>query len=258
MEHHFDVDLATKYGMLEAVLLNHFQFWTAKNEANGRNYHDGHFWTYNSAKALHKLFPYASERKIRNAIKRLQEEGLVITGNYNQSAYDRTMWYALTETAVSILQKRQMEDAKMSNQGVKKVTPIPDNNPDDKTNTIIASIVDYLNQKAGTRYRATTRDTKAVIQARINEGFTEEDFHIVIDKKVKQWKGTEMEQYIRPHTLFGTKFEGYLNQTIVKEEKKSNQPEPPRYKEFEPTERVDAVPMPEATKQIQKRLKGIF
>ncbi len=75
-------------------------------------------------------------------------------------------------------------------------------------------IVDYLNEQAGTSYRAKTDKTKRCIRSRIREGFTIDDFKTVIDKKIAEWKGTDMEKYIRPETLFGTKFEGYLNQQI--------------------------------------------
>lgn len=77
---------------------------------------------------------------------------------------------------------------------------------------ITAEVVDYLNQKLGTRYKADTEKTRRLIRARIREGATLEDFRKVIDKKVKEWRGTKLEPYLRPETLFGTKFEGYLNQ----------------------------------------------
>ena len=73
------------------------------------------------------------------------------------------------------------------------------------------SIVSYLNKKAGTAYKATTAKTKSAINARLAEGFTVDDFKTVIDKKCAEWMGTDMEKYLRPETLFGTKFEGYLN-----------------------------------------------
>lgn len=75
-------------------------------------------------------------------------------------------------------------------------------------------IINYLNEKAGTGYRAGTEDTRKHIRARLSEGFTVEDFKTVIDKKVKEWKGTKMEEYLRPMTLFSTKFESYLNATV--------------------------------------------
>lgn len=76
---------------------------------------------------------------------------------------------------------------------------------------IYISIVDYLNQKTGSNYRAKTAKTQSLIKARLNEGFTEEDFKAVIDKKCAEWIGTEWEKYLRPETLFGNKFESYLN-----------------------------------------------
>lgn len=75
-------------------------------------------------------------------------------------------------------------------------------------------IIDYLNQKTGKNFKHTTNKTQIVIKARWNEGFEEDDFRRVIDNKVSEWKGTDMEKYLRPETLFGTKFEGYLNQGL--------------------------------------------
>ena len=76
-------------------------------------------------------------------------------------------------------------------------------------------IVDYLNNATNSNYRHTTETTKKLIKARINEGFTLEDFKTVIDKKVLLWgKDLKMSAYLRPETLFSNKFEGYLNEII--------------------------------------------
>lgn len=87
-------------------------------------------------------------------------------------------------------------------------------NSRDEPDRIHEEVVIYLNDKTGSRYRPTTDSTKRLIKARQNEGFTLENFKTVIDKKTAEWKGGEMEKYLRPETLFGTKFEGYLNQTV--------------------------------------------
>lgn len=76
---------------------------------------------------------------------------------------------------------------------------------------IYTAVVACLNEKAGTRYKATTAKTKSAIHARLAEGFTLDDFRTVIDKKCAEWIGTEWEKFLRPETLFGTKFESYLN-----------------------------------------------
>lgn len=84
-----------------------------------------------------------------------------------------------------------------------------------KSNLKIEEIILYLNEKAGTSYRANSKTTQQHINARLSEGYTVEDFKTVIDKKCADWLGTEWEQYLRPTTLFGTKFENYLNQKTV-------------------------------------------
>ena len=93
-----------------------------KNEANNEHYHDGTYWTYNSRKAYKMLFPYMGERQIKSAFATLINNGLVMTGNYNRVAMDRTLWYALTEKGKCIAtfginalgQNVPMEEAKMS------------------------------------------------------------------------------------------------------------------------------------------------
>lgn len=73
-------------------------------------------------------------------------------------------------------------------------------------------VIDYLNQHAGTHYKATTANTRKLIKARLKEGFTVDEFKIVIDKKCAEWlNNRDMAQYLRPETLFGPKFESYLN-----------------------------------------------
>lgn len=88
-----------------------------------------------------------------------------------------------------------------------------------KNEMIYKNIIDYLNLRLGTNYKSTSIKTRALIDARLNDGFTEEDFKIVIDKKYYKWHDTDMEQYLRPETLFSNKFESYLNQRISEEKK---------------------------------------
>lgn len=84
---------------------------------------------------------------------------------------------------------------------------------DSKSNAQISQIIAYLNESAGTHYKPSTPKTRSLISARIREGFGLDDFKAVIAKKCAEWRGTDMEKYLRPETLFGTKFEGYLNQS---------------------------------------------
>ena len=78
---------------------------------------------------------------------------------------------------------------------------------------IIISIVDYLNEACNTSFRATSKTTTSHINARLKEGFTLEDFKAVIDHKKAQWyTDPKMSPFLRPQTLFGTKFESYLQE----------------------------------------------
>lgn len=126
MTHSFDVEIAKAYGVNAAILLNHIVFWVQKNRANRRNYYDGTYWTYNSRSAFAEIFPYMSERQIKTALDKLIDAGIIKTGNYNQDARDRSLWYALTESGKCIVQKCQMQTAEMSNAFGENVRPIPD------------------------------------------------------------------------------------------------------------------------------------
>ena len=88
------------------------------------------------------------------------------------------------------------------------------NNINNINNNIYKKIIDYLNNKIGSNYRSNNKTTIKHIKARLNEGFKEEDFKKVIDKMYIEWYETDMQKYLRPETLFGTKFESYLNREI--------------------------------------------
>ena len=149
MNHNFDVIVAKEYGIIEAILLSHLEYWIAKNIANQKNYYDGYYWTFNSTRAFTELFPYLSQRQIQNALKHLKEEGIIQTGNYNKSAYDRTLWYAFTEKGKSIMQKCKMDSAKMVNGLCKNVKPIPNINTNINTNNNNKELeyYDWLNEE---------------------------------------------------------------------------------------------------------------
>lgn len=97
-----------------------------------------------------------------------------------------------------------------------KVTHKGNHSEDENVNdNIIKDIIGYLNEKIGSNYLPTAAITIKHISARIKEGRTIEDFKKVIDIKSAEWIGTEQGKYLRPETLFGSKFEGYLNQHLI-------------------------------------------
>lgn len=130
MIHFFNTDIAEAVGVNSAVILEHIKYWSEKNKANDTNFHDGRYWSYNSVNAFSKMFPYMSAKQIRLAIEKLKEADLIATANYNTSVYDRTLWYALTDKAISIFRNSKIDLPKRENVKSQKGEPIPDIVPD--------------------------------------------------------------------------------------------------------------------------------
>lgn len=99
-------------------------------------------------------------------------------------------------------------------------------NAECKTDTdTVKEIIDFLNARTGKHFRYTNNAARRSISARVNEGYTLDDFKTVIDTKASEWIGTDYERYLTPDTLFGNKFDKYLNQPRAKpkqEDKRSS------------------------------------
>ena len=94
--HSFDPEIAQKVGVNAAVLFQNILFWCEHNAARQHNIRDGKAWTFSTMAALSKLFPYLSTNQIRTALKKLEDAGLIESGNHNKSSYDRTKWYCVS------------------------------------------------------------------------------------------------------------------------------------------------------------------
>ena len=126
-----------------------------------------------------------------------------------------------------VADERQESDINTTPMRRESDNPINDKDKDkdnDKEKDIkpYVEIINYLNDVSGNSYRTSTKKTQTLIKARFNEKFTLEDFKKVIDIKYNTWKGTEWEKYLRPETLFGTKFESYLNEISSNDKKKND------------------------------------
>lgn len=87
----------------------------------------------------------------------------------------------------------------------------------------IESIVSYLNKVCGTSYKSSSKKTRGLIAARKKEKYSADDFKKVVDIKHKDWNmDGKMKKFLRPETLFGTKFESYLQDYIVDSKKEGN------------------------------------
>lgn len=162
-----------------------------------------------------------NETSIKSALDELKQFGYlkVIKKMPNKQNGGRIEYEYIVYEKKQDIEKQGVENLGVEFQGVEN--QIQYNNKQLNTNNkiinnIYSEILDYLNEKAETRYRNVESNFKH-IKARMNEGFKIEDFKVVIDKKCQEWKGSEFEKYLTPETLFRpSNFEKYLNQKIIK------------------------------------------
>ena len=86
--------VAMQYGLEESIFLESIMYWWRANKANGRNFYDGRYWTYNTIKALAEIFPWWSAKQVRRIADNCREKGALLIGNYNDDGRDRTIWYS--------------------------------------------------------------------------------------------------------------------------------------------------------------------
>lgn len=164
-----------------------------------------------------------TQREVRTAVDHLRSTGELTIKSYNKYSVFTVNNYCQYQD-IDKQSDKQLPSKRHSND--KLTTTIEEKKEDKKENinNIVEEIIAHLNAATGAKYRPQTDSTKRAIRARLSEGYTINDFIAVIDKKVAEWKGSDMEKYLRPQTLFGTKFESYLNQPIQnKRQAKKNQ-----------------------------------
>lgn len=159
-------------------------------------------------------------QKVRTILKNLEKKGYIEFLTSGSKGKESTLKITIKQqlfnnnvtNKTEQLQQVEGDKQQQSNNNVTTLSKKKENN----NNNIYSLVIDYLNKKASTNYRASTKNTQSFINARVSEGYTIEDFKKVIDSKSREWLGTDFEKYLRPATLFGTKFENYLNEANKK------------------------------------------
>ncbi|AOV07369.1 conserved phage C-terminal domain-containing protein [Sporosarcina ureilytica] len=219
--------LATKIGLNEAIFLQqlHFRLLISKKVR------DGHIWHYKTYDEWHvEEFPFWSTTTIKRIIRKLENEGYIIsTSSYNRMVNDKTKWYRIDYSKIELLadQNDQTRGPQCtlkkgqcdSSSEAKLDLPITKENKRIKKDTVgkhpdVVSIINYLNEKTGKHFKASSKATERYVNARLREGYELDDFKNVIDYKVTEWlHNAHWNKYLRPSTLFNaTNFENYLEE----------------------------------------------
>lgn len=213
-----------------AALLNQMIFWSDKTKRK-----DGFFYkTYLEWEDELTL----SEYQVRRAVKSLKDKGLVETklkkANGSPTIHYKINMDVLSDSIIKKLKNRNITNLSNDTKESEETLTVDDSLDDyinkdtvEKLDDVpYQEIIEYLNTKTNSKYKHGTPKTRTLIKARYNEGFNIGDFKKVIDIKNIDWLDTDNDKYLRPDTLFGTKFEGYLNQKTVANK--------PKYKNSKP------------------------
>lgn len=219
----FNVEIACKIGLLEAILLEEIARQIQKNISNDKYFFDGTYWTYNSVKAFLEIFPYVSEKKIRNALKNLENKGVLAVGNYNEDQSDRTLWYTIADGVKTleplnllILPKGQMQLSKRANEqtshSLAKIEQVNDKKADKQAEELFEKIWKIYPNKKG---KGSVSKSKKLQLLKIGE----EQLTRAIERYVKDWK--KESDWRKPQngsTFFNSGYVDYLDENYKESE----------------------------------------
>ncbi len=228
----------------EAVIIQQLHYWLQRSNLVREN----HRWVYNSMADWNKQFPWLTRKTLTNKFNDLEKRGLIITGNYNKAAFDKTKWYRIDYDAFSHLEQRLGKNYPTNEQDLpngdgknysmeeeKSTQPIPldytettqetttrDKGQAQPAQPSIAAqrreVVEYLNQKTGKHFKPNADGNKRIIEPRLKEGYTVDEMKKAIDNMYSLWHGVTFrngelgDNYLKPETLFrSSKIDGYLN-----------------------------------------------
>lgn len=240
-----DTDLAVVIGLKEAVVAQQLNYWLHSKSAK---IIDGRRWIYNTYEKWQKdSFPFFTIATIRRTFGSLEKQKIVLTGNFNKAGFDKTKWYSIDEERLDELMSRRCaqneqtmcskradgtaqneqtntryytetttdKDIYNSASAEQSKSKIQKNSSINTEPPIYKDVINYLNEKLGAKYKPNSAINKRLIDARAKEGYSLDDFKKVIDNKCATWAhDLKMSKYLRPQTLFGTKFESYLNEKV--------------------------------------------
>ncbi len=110
----YDTEIIDRVGNNAAMLYEYIEYWCSQSE----EVHDGRRWIFHTLISFKEHFPYLSQSTIRRSLKKLEEEGLIVTGNYNKIPFDKTKWYAIASEQIEAVKVNKSKCSKRTNRSV--------------------------------------------------------------------------------------------------------------------------------------------
>lgn len=187
----------------KAIILQQIDYWLE----HSNNIRDGYKWVYNSVADWQKQFLWISPSTLTRKLKSLEDQGLLITGNYNKRKFDKTKWYRIDYDEFNKIEKA------FSQNDITNTREYTDNNTDiiNSNKFDYNEFIEWFNELADKNFR-NVETNRQYIKDLLNDGYTKEDIVNVIEYKVNEWKDSEeMNKYLRFSTLLSpNNFERYL------------------------------------------------
>ena len=120
--HSFNVSLASRFGLIEAIIIQHSYYWYGLNKDNPDMTKDGKVWFFRSVSQIAEVYPYLTVDKVRRTIDRLVEVGILIKGNYSSDKFKKANWYSLSDEIIRIM---KVENAESIQQNAKPFGKMP-------------------------------------------------------------------------------------------------------------------------------------
>lgn len=237
------INIAVQYGIEIAIIFSFFTYFIDKYCCNdGFDVEKGVFMP---VRRIVEYLPFFKERRVYNYLKDMEDLKLFKRVRNGDNPWDQTYWYTYGEVGWSMLENyypKQFQNIAKANAKKDKCTIAKkgnctseendkctsansDNsiyinkdkkyvdriNKEKKNKEIYSNIIQHFNLKCDKSYKLDSDVFIDYVDKLISKGFSEQDMISVIDKKSKDWTNTKYAQYLRPSTLFGDKFEIYLN-----------------------------------------------
>lgn len=243
------INIAVQYGIEIAIIFSFFTYFIDKYCCDdGFDVEKGVFMP---VRRIVDYLPFFKERRVYNYLRQMEDSKLFKRVQYGDNPWDRTYWYTYDDVGWSLLERyypKQFQkiananvkndkctSAKKGNCTIAKSDKCTSANSDtsyinkeknykeriNNNKDLYENVIQHFNLKCDKSYKLDSDVFIAYIDALLDKGFSELDIISVIDQKSKDWMNTKYAQYLRPSTLFGDKFEIYLNdRQSVKEDYK--------------------------------------